>query len=180
MCTCEPPRSSSAISAFSAPIGPPPAFAGAMISTLSWPAASGALVPDAMPPSTYRRPATVAGGHMPGIAQLAITASTSGTPLSRSKTRSSPVPASTAAIRSRVAGQSGTVSRLAMMGRRSASEGVRVASEIAPIRARNRVGFRQCRTSVPANRTSVPRPSGGATSDPGPAVCAAYCSSSGT
>ena len=75
---------------------PKPRDSGAITTTRSHPAARSALVPERIPPSTYRRPLIVTGGQIPGTAQLAPTASTRLTPLDASNTVNSPLTASTA------------------------------------------------------------------------------------
>jgi hypothetical protein len=79
--------------------GPIPRTSGASTTTRSAPAARSAFTGDRTPPSTSRVPAAVTGGYTPGTAQLAATAVTSGTPLSRSRTWNDPSRASTAVIR---------------------------------------------------------------------------------
>ena len=70
----------------------------------------------------YRRPPMVTVGQTTGTAQLAATAETRSTPLSRSKATSSPVSASTAVISTRgAAGHSWLGSRPAMTSRRVCS-----------------------------------------------------------
>ena len=76
---------------------------------------------DRTPPSTYRLPSIVTGGQMPGTAQLAATAATSGTPDRASKIRNSPVAASTATSRMSRAGHSCDRSRDSITARRAAS-----------------------------------------------------------
>src|SRR6266508_5435066 len=99
-------------------IEPKPVMIGATTTTRPHPAARSALVADRMPPSTQRRPLMVTGGQTPGTAQLAPTASTRDTPLSRSNARNSPDPASTAVISSRRSGQSRTGRRDSITARR--------------------------------------------------------------
>ena len=88
------------------------------------------------PPSMRRRSPTVTGGHAPGTAQLAATASTSAMPESRSSTSSSPVATSMAVTRSTRSGQSCDGSRCAMTSRRTGSATVAVSSATAPMRCR--------------------------------------------
>jgi len=92
------------------------------------------LAPDRTPPSTYRHSPTVAGGHTPGTAQLAATASTRSTPLRGVKTTTSPVAASTAGIRTSRAGQAATGRRASIAVRRTASVTVSAARANAPTR----------------------------------------------
>lgn len=75
----------------------------------------------------------VTGGQTPGTAQLAVMASRRDTPLSLSKIRSSPVPVSTAGMRSGRSGHSGETSRVSTDARRFAWSGVSAASAIRPI-----------------------------------------------
>ena len=73
------------------------------------------------PPSMKRRSPIVTGGHAPGTAQLAATASTNPTLECRSSTTSSPVAVSIAVTRSTRSGQSCAGSRWAMTSRRTGS-----------------------------------------------------------
>src|SRR5918992_3389030 len=84
------------------------------------------------PPSTYRRPSIVAGGHTPGTAQLAVTASTRLTPDPLPKTRGSPLSASTATIFSARTGHAWDGSRDSITARRSGSGTVAAASAHLP------------------------------------------------
>ena len=77
----------------------------------------------------------VTGGQTTGTAQLAPTASTMDTPLSREKTVNSPVAASTAVTRNRLDGHSVMPRRPAMTSRREASGIVGAASASLPMRA---------------------------------------------
>jgi hypothetical protein len=103
-----------------------------------------------MPPSTHRRSPIVTGGHTSGTAQLAATASTSGTPSSAPNVRNSPVCASTAVTSSRRAGHSCDGSRAAMTARRSASGTVGASSASRPRCARPASGCLRCRTIAEA------------------------------
>ena len=81
------------------------------------------------PPSMYRRSPIVTGGHAPGTAQLAATASISSTPDFRSNATSSPVPMSIAVMRRSRSGQSCDGNRWAITSRRTASDTVAVVSQ---------------------------------------------------
>lgn len=120
----------------------------------------------------------VTGGHTPGTAQLAPTASTSDTPLSASNTTNSPDAASTAVTSNRRAGQSRCGSRASITARRDASDGVRAATAIAPIRARDRTASR-VRPPAHTSRATAANPNRAATSPPGGANCASYNCSTG-
>ncbi len=76
----------------------------------------------------------VTGGHAPGTAQLAATASTSSTPDARSKATSSPVPMSMAVMRRSRSGHPCDGSRWAITSRRTDSETVAVDRATAPMR----------------------------------------------
>jgi hypothetical protein len=104
-----------------------------------------------MPPSIQRRPPMVTGGHTPGTAQLAATASISPTPCPAPNARNSPDPVSTAVISSRRAGHSSPGTRLAITARRPASGMVRAVVASRPIWARACTGSR-CRSTAQAYR----------------------------
>ena len=80
--------------------------AGTSTTTTPQSAASFKFIVLPTPPSIYRRSPIVTGGHAPGTAQLAATASTRSTPDARSKPTSSPVPMSIAVMRISRSGQS--------------------------------------------------------------------------
>src|ERR1035441_1030625 len=80
----------------------------------------------------YRRPSIVAGGHMPGTAQLAVTASTKLTPDPFSNTRGAPLSASTATIFNARTGHSWDGSRDSITARRSGSGTVAASSANLP------------------------------------------------
>ena len=84
----------------------------------------------------------VTGGHTPGTAQLAPTASTRLARPAESNTANSPVRASTAVTFSAREGQTLAGSRSSMTFRRSASGMVGTASAHLPIRARACFGYR--------------------------------------
>ena len=117
----------------------------------------------------------------PGTAQLAATASISGTPLLRSNTRKSPVRASTAVIRSlRSAGQVCTGSREVITARRASSDTVLVPSVARrPMRVASFSGVLAPIAASP-KRAMVHSEIFAAISSPYPSSCALNESSSGT
>lgn len=114
--------------------GPPPAATGARTTTRPYPAARSALALECTPPSIHRCPPMLTGGHTPGTAQLALTASTRPAPLVSSKAVRRPVTASTAVIISRRAGQSWQTRRRAIASRRPGPDAARAVMARRPIR----------------------------------------------
>ena len=116
------------------PNGDTPGVAvGASITTASTSvtASTFALLPT--PPSMNRRPPIVTGGHTTGTAQLAATASTNDTPLSRPNTTRSPVSTSIAVTWSRRSGHRCDGSRCSITQRRTSSATVRADTALLPI-----------------------------------------------
>ena len=123
-------------------IGPKPTTIGARITTRSRALARSAFTAERMPPSIHFSPPMLTGGHTPGTAQLAATASTRDTPSLRSNTRNSPVRALTAVSLSARSGHSCEGSRDAMTARRAASSMVFAPSARLPIAWPSRSGSR--------------------------------------
>jgi hypothetical protein len=145
-----------------------------MTTTRPYPAARSTFAIERTPPSMYRVPFTVIGGHTSGTAQLAATASSSEAPLRRSKIATSPLSAATATMRSSVSGQVSSCTRVAMAARRSDSSTVGAASAARPSQARLRrrsPGY----AAASRNRSSAPFPIAALRS---PVVSASSCAKS--